>query len=776
MRATLALLLPFTLGLLTCSFALPGENTADEDIVIVDFEGPDYGNWIVQGDAFGTGPAQGTLPQQMPVSGYEGKGLVNSYLGGDQATGKLTSPAFVIERPYLSFLIGGGGVDGLAMNLLIDDDIIRSAKGPNVQPGGSELLEWTSWDVADFQGKEAKIEIIDDATGGWGHINVDHIVLTNQKKTLVEKDRTIFVDKQFVLFPVKKGVPKRWIRVHIDDHWVQEFFVELCPENQRPDFYANLSVEAWHNKNVKFIIENVFESYQGLDGILLSDKPVGQIAQDLRNGQIAYGVDVPLYSEYLRPQFHFSPRTGWTNDPNGLVWYNGTWHLFFQHNPWGTDWGNMTWGHATSPDLLHWTEHANAIHIDPLGTIFSGSGVVDWNNTSGLQEGDEKPILLFYTQDGGSARFGHPASQSLAYSTDGGKTFKKYAKNPIIPHIIGGNRDPKVIWHEPTQQWMMALYMDGEDYALFGSPNAMDWTRLCDIHHLGCSECPDFFPLAVDGDPENVKWVFWGGNGKYLIGSFDGTTFTKETEPLTNKYGGNDYAAMTFSDAPDGRRIQLSWMSGGQYPEMPFHQQFTIPRELTLRTTPNGIRLFMEPVKEVESLRYQMNEVKDAVVSPGKVRLIPFVSSGYWVLWCGPSTYGHLLINSPLCDNELRIDVSKADRLAIRIGEQMVLYDAQKGQIVLDNISAPITVDDGILKLRILYDRTSIELFAQDGEVQIAKCFLPKTGSSSQDLSEFYKGMKISALGGDVKILDAKTWGMRSVWPKRQVETTNGDL
>jgi len=760
MKTTITLLLSF-LGFLTCSLVFSGD-----DIVIADFEGSDYGSWVVEGTAFGTGPAQGTLPDQMPVSGYEGKRLVNSYFGGDGATGRLTSPAFTLERPYLSFLIGGGGVDGLAMNLLVDGTVVRSAKGPNIHPGGSEQLEWMSWDIADLQGKEAKIEIIDEATGGWGHINVDQIVLTNQKKMLVEKDRTIFVDKEFVLFPVKKGAPKRWIRVYIDDQWVQEFFVELCPENQRPDFYANLSVNVWHDKNVKFVIEKVSESFQGLDGILLSDKPVGQIVGNLRNGQITYGVDVPLYSEYLRPQFHFSPRTGWTNDPNGLVWYNGTWHLFYQHNPWGTDWGNMTWGHATSPDLLHWTEQADAIHIDPLGTIFSGSGVVDWNNTSGLQDGDEKPILLFYTQDGGTARFGHPVSQSLAYSTDGGKTFKKHAKNPIIPHIIGGNRDPKVIWHEPSKQWVMALYMDGEDYALFGSPNATDWTKLCDIKNLGCSECPDFFPLAVDGDSANVKWVFWGGNGKYLIGSFDGKTFTKETEPLTNKYGGNDYAAMTFSDVPDGRRIQLSWMQGGQYPEMPFNQQFTIPRELTLRTTPDGVRLFMEPVKEVKSLRNRMKEVKNVVVSPGKDRLLSFVFSGYGVLYCGPSKYGYLLINSPLCDNELTIDVGKVDQLAIRIGEQTIVYDAQKGRIELDKISAPITVKDGILKLRILYDRTSIELFAQDGEVQIAECFLPKTDSSVKDSEEFYKGMTISTIGGKAKILDAKTWNMNSIWQK----------
>ncbi|MGL6227250.1 MAG: glycoside hydrolase family 32 protein [Thermoguttaceae bacterium] len=770
MRAIMLLVSLFCLLTGFLAIAKEKEELKTADHLIADFEGPDYANWIVEGKAFGPNPAKGTLPGQMPVSGFEGKGLLNSFFEGDGTTGKMTSPVFVIDRPYLSFLIGGGGVEGLAMNLIVDGKIARTARGPNVKDGGTEQLEWMSWDVTDLQGKEANIEIIDQATGGWGHLNVDQIVLTNQKKTLLEKSRTIQVDKEFVLFPVKKGVPKRWIRVEIDGQPIQEFSVELCPENQRPDFFANLSVDTWRNKNVTFIIEKVSESSNSLDGIVLSDQPVGQIVQDVRfqdDGQIAYGVDVPLYSEWYRPQFHFTPRTGWTNDPNGLVWYNGNWHLFFQHNPWGTEWGNMTWGHAMSPDLLHWTEHPDAIHIDELGTIFSGSGVVDWNNTSGLQEGNEKPILLFYTQDGPSARFGNPVSQSLAYSTDGGKTFKKYAKNPIIPHIVGGNRDPKVIWHEPSKQWILALYMDGEEYALFGSGNARDWTKLCDIKNLGCSECPDFFPLAVDGNPENVKWVFWGGNGKYLIGSFDGKTFTKETEPLTNKYGGNDYAAMTFSDSPDQRRIQLSWMQGGQYPEMPFNQQFTIPRELTLRTTANGVRLFMEPVKEVESLRNQMNEMKDVTLTPGKDLLIPFVSSGYGVKVCGPSRYGVRIIESPLCDNELTIDVSQVDRFSLNIGEQTIRYNARRGRIELDKISAPITVKDGILKLRILYDRTSIELFAQNGEVQIAECFLPKTDGSAQELKQFYKGMTLSTVGGDAKILDAKTWGMNSIWSQK---------
>ncbi|MGL6195168.1 MAG: GH32 C-terminal domain-containing protein [Thermoguttaceae bacterium] len=730
---------------------------AGEDIVIADFEGGSYGNgWTVEGKAFGQAPAEGTLSGQMNVSGYEGKALVNSFFEGDGTTGKLISPPFKLERKNVAFLIGGGGVDGLAMNLVVDGNVVRTAKGPNINPGGSEALEWESWEVSDLLGKEAHIEIIDNATGPWGHINVDQITLSDVKKSLVEKERTILVDKEFVLFPIKKGAPKRWFRVEVEGKWLQEFFAELASGDEKPDFYANLSVDEWKGKNVKFIIEKVSENFDGLDGITLSDKPKGQVDN---------GKEEIIYSESLRPQFHFTPRTGWTNDPNGLVYYNGLWHLFYQHNPWGTDWGNMTWGHATSPDLMHWTEKPDAIHIDELGTIFSGSGVVDWNNTSGLQKGDTKPILLFYTQEGPCARFGNPTSQGLAYSTDGGKTFTKYGKNPIIPHIVGGNRDPKVIWHEPTQKWILALYMDGEDYALFGSSDAINWDKLCDIKNLGCSECPDFFPLPVDGDKNNVKWVFWGGNGKYLIGSFDGVTFTKETEPLTNKYGGNDYAAMTFSDAPDGRRIQLSWMQGGNYPGMPFNQQFTVPRELTLRTTPDGVRLFMEPVKEVKTLRSQKSfAVKNSVVKPGKSVLVPFVSKSYGVKRFGPSTMKTQIINSPLADTELTIDVSKAEKVTLSIGEQKVVYDRTKDTISLDDVTAPLKIADGKLKLRILYDRTSIEIFAQNGEVQIAKCFVPKKDGSTKELDEFYKGITVSVEGGNATILDAKTWSMKSTW------------
>jgi len=301
--------------------------------------------------------------------------------------------------------------------------------------------------------------------------------------------------------------------------------------------------------------------------------------------------DEPLYQETYRPQFHFTPKTNWTNDPNGLMYYKGEYHLFFQHNPFGINWGHMTWGHAVSPDMVHWTQLDHAIHPDELGTIFSGSGVVDWGNTAGFQTGEEAVLVCIYTSAGGTSpeSEGRPFTQSIAYSNDRGRTWTQYEGNPVLGHIAGSNRDPKVIWHEPTGKWVMALFLDGHDYALFGSPDLKEWTRLSDVHVEGASECPDFFELPVDGDPASTRWVFWGASGNYLLGSFDGTSFTPEGESLRSNWGAHCYAAQTWSDIPpsDGRRLQIAWMAKGEYPGMPFNQQMSFPRELTLRTTPD---------------------------------------------------------------------------------------------------------------------------------------------------------------------------------------------
>jgi len=210
-----------------------------------------------------------------------------------------------------------------------------------------------------------------------------------------------------------------------------------------------------------------------------------------------------LYSESLRPQFHFTAQKGWLNDPNGLVLHNGEYHLFFQHNPDSTEWGNMTWGHAVSKDLVHWRQIEHALLPDKRGTMYSGSAVTDPLNTSGMGA----DIIAFYTAAGGKnpESNGQPFTQGLAYSRDNGRTFTKLDA-PIINHIVAENRDPKVDWHEPTKSWVMALYLDGEAFVLFTSKNLKNWTEIQRFHMPGSAECPDFFEMPIAGSREK-RWV-----------------------------------------------------------------------------------------------------------------------------------------------------------------------------------------------------------------------------------------------------------------------------
>ncbi len=439
-----------------------------------------------------------------------------------------------------------------------------------------------------------------------------------------------------------------------------------------------------------------------------------------------------FYHELHRPQFHFSPQKNWTNDPNGLIFYKGEYHLFFQHNPERINWGNMTWGHAVSPDLVHWTQLDHALYPDELGTIFSGSAVVDWDNTAGFQTGDEKVIVCIYTSAG------EPFTQSIAYSNDRGRTFTKYEGNPVLGHIRGSNRDPKVIWHKPTQKWVMALYLDGNDYALFGSKDLKKWGRLCDVVVADTGECPDFFELPVDDDPDNTRWVFWGGAGVYRIGTFDGTTFAPETESLHAERGANGYAAQTWSDIlpADGRRIQVSWMAGGKYPSMPFNHQMSFPVELTLRAFPEGIRMCRQPVREIESLHGKAHTWENHTIRPNE-NLVPETD---WDLF----------------DVRAEVELGDAEAFGAIIRGIDLKYHAAERKFTYLGRDIPAEPVDGRLEFRVLVDRTSLELFANSGKSSASFCFLPEARDAPL---EFY------AVGECAKLSSLVIHELRSIWP-----------
>lgn len=444
-----------------------------------------------------------------------------------------------------------------------------------------------------------------------------------------------------------------------------------------------------------------------------------------------------LYGELHRPQFHFTSQKNWLNDPNGLVYYQGEYHLFFQHNPFGVRWGNMTWGHAVSPDLVHWEQLAPAIEPDELGTIYSGSAVVDWGNTAGFQRGEEPALVALYTSAGSHAPEPKPFAQSLAYSLDRGRTWIKYSGNPVLGHLRAHNRDPKVVWHEPTQRWVMALYLDGNDYALFSSPDLKNWQLLSEVYLEGASECPDFFPLPVDGDPAAVRWVFWGGNGTYALGTFDGQNFASEGEVHRAEWGANGYAAQTWSDIPpqDGRRIQISWMAGGKYPAMPFNQQMSFPVELTLRSFSEGIRLCRLPVREIERLHTCQHGWVDELLAAGEELIPP--------------------VRGELFDIRMEVDPGKAQVFGVWVRGLDLRCDLREKAISFLGKAAPLPLSEGRVKLWLLVDRTSLEIFVDQGQVSLSFCFLPE--AADYPLA-FY------AQGGTVRMVSLAIHELRSIW------------
>ncbi len=443
----------------------------------------------------------------------------------------------------------------------------------------------------------------------------------------------------------------------------------------------------------------------------------------------------PLYQETWRPQFHFSPQTAWLNDPNGLVFYNGTYHLCFQHNPTSNEMngGVVGWGHATSPDLVHWTQHDDILRPDENGPAWSGSAVVDWNNTAGLQTGTDKTLVAMY------CAAGKPFTQCLAYSTDAGATWQHYAKNPVLLNQATGNRDPKVVWYPPDKKWIAVIYKQYHVFGFFSSPDLKEWTHLSDIDVGDCAECPDFFPMNIDGDPARQKWVFTGANGRYLIGDFDGKRFTAEVGPYSLDRGRNFYAVQTFSDIPkeDGRRIQIAWMAGGRYPGMPFNQQMSFPCEIKLRTLTEGLRLCRQPVKEIELLHGPEQSFPAQDLVPGTNPLAG--------------------VQGELFDIKAEIDPGSATEIGFKIRGEEIRYTVKDKWLRIPGaVAEPFPqLPSGPLKLRILVDRTSIEILANEGRIGMSSCFLPDAAN---------KSLEVYALGGTAKIVSLKVYPLNSAW------------
>ncbi|HVS39819.1 MAG TPA: glycoside hydrolase family 32 protein [Gemmataceae bacterium] len=692
----------FWAAFLLCLAIAP--RSAHGDTVLACFEGADYGGWKTTGEAFGPGPARGALPGQMPVSGYVGHGLANSFFHGDGSVGTLTSPDFHINYRYLNFLIGGGNHPGkTCLNLVVDGKVVCTATGRD-----SEQLIWRTFDLSGWHGKAAHIEIVDDEKGGWGHVLVDEIRLSDDKAELGPASREIMVEKRGLNLPVKKGAPKRKMRYLLDEKTVREFEIELA--DGEPDYWVFDDASDFNGKKLRIEVDDVGPDFKGLAAVEQGD---------------AIGGGDDLYREKHRPQFHFTSRRGWLNDPNGLVYSDGEYHLFYQHNPYGWDWGNMHWGHAVSADLVHWTELPIALYPRRFGDwCFSGSAVVDPQNTSGFQEGKAKPLVAAYTSTG--------RGECIAYSNDRGRTWTDFKEDPVVKH---NGRDPRLLWHEPTKQWVMAVYdeADGKRWiAFYTSRDLKKWE--CQSRIEGFFECPDLFELPVEGGAAK-KWVLYSGDAKYVIGDFDGKTFTPDAKDKQQLWYGNFYAAQTYSNAPDGRRIQIGWGDGIVFPDMPFNQQMAFPCRLTLHRTADGLRMFAEPVQEIESLHAKKHALADRLLKPGDNPLAE--------------------VSGDLFDIRAEFEPAGAEAFGFTIRGVPVVYDAKKQEISCRNVTAPLKPEDGKVRLQLLVDRGSIEIFGAGGRVALSVGVIPADDN---------RALEVFSRGGAVKLRSLEAFEMKSAW------------
>ena len=647
---------------------------ADDLIVIEDFENESYGEWTPKGDAFGNGPIEegmvGSLGSRAAAS-IRGSGI-----------GTLTSPPFTIEHNAIYFLMGtqehevDGSAPDVAVELLVDDEVVRKY-APSQGSSKFHAMFWHAWNVSCFKGRDALIRIVDRSR--WGDIVVDHIIQSDVPAERPVLERTITVTKPVLNLPLKTGAPRHYIELLVGGEQVRAMDVELAADEI--DYWVVTDLSPWLDKQVLIRTRrhplgnvNILDRISVEDGLRDSDD---------------------LYRESLRPQFHFSSKRGWINDDNGLVYYDGEYHLYYQHKPYGWDHSrndyNKTWGHAVSTDLVHWTELPAAIHPDHLGTIYSGSAVVDEHNTTGFQTAKEKPIVAVYASAGGRSPWseGKPFSQSIAYSNDRGRTFTKYKGNPVQPNIEYINRDPKAFWYEPVNQWVIVLHFNNRAMAFFTSKDLKSWQFQSEFESRYLIDCPELFQLPVDGDENNKKWILYGGPGAYYVGDFDGKKYTPQSGITRYNYGNCFYASQTFNNIPeeDGRRIQIAW---GTIPMegMPFNQQMLFPVELTLHTADEGLHMFAYPVKEIENIHAKEHTWTNVELKPGQ----------------------NLLSNveGELFDIDADFEVGEADEFGFLINGYSIIYNGDKNQLSCGRPKAALKPINGRIRLRILVDRLSI--------------------------------------------------------------------
>lgn len=540
--------------------------------------------------------------------------------------------------------------------------------------------------------------------------------------------------EKYLLMPIQDNGDEATVNIIVDGKIEKTLYARLA--KSRVDYKVPLDLSAYRGKNVILsIISN-----QGRANVREAQEDACW-----RNFELSDTFDTTNREKY-RPLYHHTPQYGWMNDPNGMVYKDGVWHLCYQWNPYGSKWSNMTWGHSTSRDLIHWQHHAPTIAPDGLGAIFSGSSAIDTKGSAGF---GKDAIVTLYTSAAASQM------QSLAYSTDGGNTFVKYPANPVITMETEA-RDPNMFWNEQTGEWVMTLaHALEKEMLIFTSPDMKNWTLASNFGRGegaqgGVWECPDLFELPVEGTDEK-KWVlvcninpggpFGGSATQYFVGDFDGKTFRADTASggkIPTKwmdYGKDHYATVSWSDAPNGRRTVIGWMSNWQYaaevPTLQFRSANTLPRDLGLfRDSDGECYLKVVPSPEMTALRGQLFKQTRQLNVRTAETLVPLPSE-----------------NDGVCEILLDIEARKGQSVMLALsnkaGEKVVLaFDVNGETLSFDrtrsgNVGfsqdfpavtvAPTHRHDGKLSLRLFIDRSSIEVFEQEGRLAMTNLVLPNS-------------------------------------------------
>lgn len=544
-------------------------------------------------------------------------------------------------------------------------------------------------------------------------------------KHLANEQNIILLDslKKFLLLPVQENAPEGKVNIIVNNEFQLEQNINIRLAREKVDYYVPLDLSAYQGKSVSVDVTGMPASSLCWKEIKLSD------TFDSSN------------RETYRPVYHHTPVYGWMNDPNGMFYKDGVYHLYFQYNPYGSMWANMTWGHSTSTDLTHWTYEGTAIVPDAWGAIFSGSCVVDKDNTAGFGKG---AVVAFYTS-AKSTPWGDVQSQSMAYSLDNGKTFIKYEHNPILTSTERDFRDPKVFWYAPGKHWVMMLAV-GQEMQIYSSGNLKEWKKESSFGamqgaHGGVWECPDLVEVAVEGSKEK-KWVlicnlnpggpFGGSAAQYFVGSFDGKKFVNESPTQTKwlDWGKDNYATVTWSNAPAGRCIALGWMSNWQYannvPTTQYRSANTLARDLTLYRVGGELYLKSKPSPEIKKARAEEKKIPTFEVK------------------------GNYEVASLLADNkgayeiEMTIETKGTSKIDFSLmnekGEKVAMYyDVVRKQFVMDRSAsgivgfsrdfpavtvAPVRNTDQI-HLRLFIDRSSVEAFGEEGEYVMTNLVFP---------------------------------------------------